>query len=41
MPLTAFTNIGHPDQAALAAWSESSLFAHGNMIYLVLHKWTL
>ena len=31
-----------PDQAALegAAWSGSTLFANGNVIYLILHKWT-
>ena len=38
----AFANRADPDQAALvrAAWSGSTLFAHGNMIYLLLHKWT-
>ena len=34
MPFYTFANRADPDQAALvrAAWSGSSLFAHGNMI---------
>ena len=41
MPFNAFANRTNPDQAALirAAWSGSTLFANGNMIYLILHKW--
>ena len=37
-----FENRVDPDQAALvkAAWSGSTLFAYGHMIYLILHKWT-
>ena len=39
MPFNAFANRADPDQAAIirAAWSESTLFAYGNMIYLILH----
>ena len=35
----AFVNRADPDQAALerAAWSGSTLFAYGNMLYLILH----
>ena len=38
-PFNPFTNRADPDQAALvrAAWSVSTLFAYGNMIYLILH----
>ena len=37
-PLITFANRADPDQAALvrAAESGSTLFAHGNMIYLIL-----
>ena len=37
-PFTASTNRADPDQAALvrAAWSESTLFAYGNMVYPTL-----
>ena len=37
-PLITFANRADPDQAALvrAALSGSTLFAHGNMIYLIL-----
>ena len=42
MPFNAFANRADPDQAALvrAASSGSALFAYGNMISLILHKWT-
>ena len=38
-PFDAFANKADPDQAALvrAAWSGPTLFAYGNMIYLILH----
>ena len=37
-PFSPFANRADPDQAALvrAAWSGSTLFAYGNMIYLIL-----
>ena len=37
--LTLFANRADPDQTALvrAAWSESTLFANWNMLYLILH----
>ena len=34
-----FANRANPDQAALTR-SGSTLFAYGNMIYLILHQWT-
>ena len=42
MTFNTFANRADPDQAALvrAAWSGSTLFAYGNMIYLILHKRT-
>ena len=38
-PSYTFANRADSDQAALtrAAWSESTLFAYGNRIYLILH----
>ena len=38
-PFNTFANRAEPDQAALvrAAWSGSTLFAYGNMIYLIPH----
>ena len=38
-PFNTFANGADPDQAALvrAAWSGSTLFAYGHMIYLTLH----
>ena len=41
-PFNALANRADPNQAALqrAAWSGSTLYAYGNMIYLILHKWT-
>ena len=40
-PYNMFANRADPNQAALvrAAWSGSALFAYGNMIYLIQHKW--
>ena len=35
----AFTNRAHPDQAATRAAIGSTLFAYGNMIYLILLLW--
>ena len=39
-PFNALANKADPDQAALvrAAWSGSTLFAYGNMIYLILTR---
>ena len=39
MPFNTFANRADPDQAALVrtALSGSTLFAYGNMIYLILH----
>ena len=41
-PFNTFANRVDPDQAALvrAAWSGSTMFARGNMIYLILYKAT-
>ena len=41
-PFHAFVNRADPDQAApvRAALSGSALFANGNMLFLILHKWT-
>ena len=41
-PFNTSANRADPDQAAhiRAARSGSTLFAYGNMIYLILHKWT-
>ena len=40
--IDSFAKRADPDQTALvrAAWSRSTLFAYGNMIYLILHQWT-
>ena len=41
-PFKAFANRADPDQAALTrtALSGSTLCVYGNIIYLILHKWT-